>query len=137
MPRVLFLEDEEILVEDLPILLKEEGMTVESTTFIAKALEWLRERDYDVVLLDIMMRPAENMDAKQVNHGRGTGIEVARRMKAIKQDVPIVAFTVLKDPEILAQIREAGVVTIISKPAELDHIAGVLWQVIRGKAGRR
>jgi len=137
MPRVLFLENEEILVEDLPILLKGEGLDVKSTTSIAEALEWFAKEDFDVVLLDIMMPLAEDMDAEQLNHGLETGIEVARRMRAIKPDVPIVAFTVLSAPEVLTEIRKAGVVEIIKKPAELDQIAEVLWQVIRGRSGQR
>jgi two-component system capsular synthesis sensor histidine kinase RcsC len=130
MVRVLFLEDEKVLVEDLPILLKEEGFSVMSTVSIADALKWFGEVDFDVVLLDIMMRPAEDMDAERVNHGRRTGIEVARQMRATKPDVPIVAFTVVSDLEVLAQIREAGVIRIIKKPAELDRITRVLREVV-------
>ena len=130
MPRVLFLEDEEILVEDLPILLGEEGFDVSSTVSVTDALKWFGEQDFDAVLLDIMMRPAEDMDAARLNHGRRTGIEVARRMKAIRPDVPIVAFTALKDPEVLVQVRNAGAIRIIAKPAELEHIAQVLREVI-------
>lgn len=134
MPKVLFLEDEEILVDDLPVLLGEEGWEVKSTLSISEALEWLDVEDFDVVLLDIMMPPAENMDAEQLNHGRETGIEVARQMKKRKSDMPIIAFTVLRDHERLAKIREAGVIEIINKPAELDQIVEVLRRVIRGKS---
>ncbi len=137
MPRVLFLEDEEILVEDLPILLREKDLEVIGTTSIAQALEWFAEEDFDVVLLDIMMTPAEDMDPEKLDYGRETGVEVAQRMKSIKPDVPIVAFTVLTDPQILTEILKAGVVRIINKPSEPDQVADGLWEVIQSEPGRR
>jgi len=131
--RVLFLEDEEILVEDLPILLKEKGLEVKSTTSIAQALKWLAQEEFDTVLLDIMMPPEEGMDAEKLDYGRETGVEVARRMKAIKPEVPIVAFTVVRDPRIRAAMRDAGITTVLNKPQELEQIADALRQVIRAK----
>lgn len=129
MAKVLFLEDERILVEDLPVLLKEEGIEMKSTTSINQALEWFAEEEFDAVLLDIMMPLEKDMDAEQLDYGRETGVEVARRMKAIKPDVPIVALTVRRDPEIQAKMREAGVAMILNKPSELEQIATVLRQV--------
>jgi CheY-like chemotaxis protein len=52
-------------------------------------------------------------------------------MKAIRPDVPIIAFTVLTDPEVRKEMREAGITTVLGKPSELEQIATVLWQVIR------
>jgi CheY-like chemotaxis protein len=137
MPRVLFLEDEEDLVEYLPRLLKEKALEVTGTVFIDEALERFAKEDFDVVLLDIMMAPAADMDAEELDYGRETGVEVARRMKAIKPDVPIVALTVLTDSKIRAEMREAGIVEILNKPSEPEQIADFLWQVIRVRSRRR
>jgi CheY-like chemotaxis protein len=130
MARVLFLDDEGDLVDYLPYLLKEQSFEVISTTSISEALAKLAEESFDVVLLDIMMPPAKGMEGEHLDYGRETGIEVARKMKAIKPDVPIIAFTVLTDPEILARTREAGVVKTLNKPAEPDQIVYVLRQVV-------
>jgi CheY-like chemotaxis protein len=128
--RILLLEDEEILVENIPLLLKERGLEVVGITSIDRALELLGREDFDMVLLDIMMPPTEDMDAEKVDYGRETGVEVARRMKAVKPDVPIIAFTVLTDPQIQAEMREAGIIEVINKPVEPDQIADKLWQVL-------
>jgi len=132
MARVLFLEDEEDLVLYLPRLFKED-LEIVGTTSIDEALRQFAEEDFDAVLLDIVMPPADDMDAEQLDYGRMTGVEVARRMGAMKPDVPIVAFTVLTDPQILREAWEAGVVRIINKPAEADQVADALWQVIRSE----
>jgi CheY-like chemotaxis protein len=132
MARVLMLEDEPTLVNHLPRLLKEAGLNVIATTSIAEALGMLLSADdFDAIMLDIMMPPPEDIDPEKVDYGRLTGIEVARQMKDICPDVPIVVFTVLTDPEIRVKIREAGAAMIIDKPTELDEIAAALWRVIQ------
>jgi CheY-like chemotaxis protein len=137
MPRVLFLEDEIMLVEHLPILLREKGMEVSSTASVHDALDKFANESFDAVLLDIMMPPAEDMNAERLNYGRMTGVEVARRMKDIKPDVPIVVFTVLTNPEVWKELWEAGVARIVNKPSEVDTVADALWQVIRARPRRR
>jgi CheY-like chemotaxis protein len=131
--RVLYLEDEEGPLEVLPLLLREEGIEIIGTSSIEDALQWVSEQSFDAVLLDIMMPPAENMDDESLDYGRLTGIEVARRVKAKRPELPIVAFTVLTDREIRAQIRDAGAIEIISKPCEPDAIADTLLRVIRNR----
>jgi CheY-like chemotaxis protein len=131
--RVLYLEDEEDTLEVLPLYLREEGIEIIGTLSIEDALQWVSEQSFDAVLLDIMMPPTENMDDESLDYGRLTGIEVARRVKAIKPGLPIVAFTVLTDREIRKQIRDAGVIAIISKPCEPDVIADTLLRVIRNR----
>jgi DNA-binding NarL/FixJ family response regulator len=82
------------------------------------------------VLLDIMMPEPENMDSEKVEHGRETGVELARRFKARKPDVPIVALTVVRDPEIVARMNDAGIRRIVIKPADADAVAqALLWEI--------
>lgn len=76
MYKVLFLEDERYLVQDLPRLLKSKGLNMIGTTSITEALELFAKEKFDAVLLDIMMPPAEDMDAEALDYGRETGVEV-------------------------------------------------------------
>lgn len=131
MVKILYLEDEDVLVDVLTELLQLLGWEVKSTKSIPDALQWFQEQDFDIVLLDIMMTPAEGMDSKKVDYGRETGIEVARQMYELKPSVPIVAFTVLRDEQLRAKIFQAGAVDIINKPAEFDDIRIRLQQALR------
>ena len=108
MARVLFLEDEDILVENIPILMKEAGLHVVGTTSIEEALALLKEEEFDAVLLDIMMTPTGDMDEEAVDYGRETGVEVARQMSQIKPETPIVGFTVVTED--LSRLVEQGVI---------------------------
>jgi CheY-like chemotaxis protein len=133
MARILLLDDEGEIVEQLPPLLKDKGLEITGTVSIPEALALLGKEPFDAVLLDIMMTLPESMqaDAEKLDYGRETGVEVARQMKEIKPGVPIVAFTALTDPEIRARMREAGIVETLSKPAELTQVADVLLRVLR------
>ncbi|MGC1377183.1 MAG: response regulator [Anaerolineales bacterium] len=131
MVKILYLEDEQDLVDLLPMLLKGKGLEVFATTSIEEALERFTEEKFDAVLLDIMMQPADDMDAEKLDYGRKTGIEVARRMMALKPEIPIVAFTVMTDEKIMDEIRRAKVMHIIHKPSELDQIVVTLAQVTK------
>lgn len=130
MYKILFLEDELDLVEDLPVLLRESKLEVIGTASIPKALNLVANEKFDAVLLDIQMPPMEDMNAEAVGYGRETGIEVARRIKVIEPAVPIVALTVVTDSRIHAKMQEAGIIKIISKPSEVEQIAQTLLRVI-------
>lgn len=130
MYRVLFLDDERSLVQALPRLLKSKGLYMIGTTSITEAIELFAKEKFDAVLLDVMMPPAEDMDAEALDYGRETGIEVARRMQTQKPAVPIVALTVVRDREMQARMREAGIVEIINKPAETEQIVETLLRTI-------
>jgi DNA-binding response OmpR family regulator len=73
-----------------------------------------------------MMPPSADMDAEAVEYGRETGVEIARRMKALKPQVPIIALTVVSDPEIRTKMREAGIAYIINKPSDLEPMVDAL-----------
>ncbi len=133
MYRILFLEDEELLVEDLPLALAPDGFEVVATNSVTEALEYLKEEPFDVVLLDIMMPVPESLeiDPMQFAYGRETGVAVAKLMKAIKPTTPIVAFTVLTDPEIRSRMREAGIKRVITKPSEISTMVSALTEAIK------
>ena len=131
MVKILYLEDEVTLADLLTELFKVIGWELKSTKSIPDALKWFQEQEFDGVLLDIMMPPADGMDPEQLDYGRETGIEIARRMHNLKPGVPIIAFTVLRDAKTRSKILQAGAVDIINKPAEFEQIRSRLQQVIR------
>jgi CheY-like chemotaxis protein len=76
--RVLFVDDEDILVETVPTLLTELGMAVDTARSGERALALLRERasDYDLVILDLTMP-------------RVGGREVYRDLRGIRPNLPV------------------------------------------------
>jgi CheY-like chemotaxis protein len=132
MYKVLYIDDEPDMVEVLKPLLEATGLEVHATTSIVEALEVFERHEFHVVLLDICMPPAPGMDPEAVQYGRETGVEVARRLKMVRPEVPIVALTVVRDEEIKEHMRLAGVGSIINKPKDVAVIENELARAIAG-----
>ena len=133
--RILYLEDDPALTELLPEVIRNSAQDIRivGTTSINEALHQIETEDYDAVLLDIMMPPIDDMPEVETEFGRLTGIVVAQRMKSIKPDIPIIAFTHLSDPLIRNKIREAGISSVITKPAEPESIIDSLIRYVQKK----
>jgi CheY-like chemotaxis protein len=126
MIKAIFLDDESDLVEYLPKLVKSHGIEMLGFTDISQALSVFVEQDINAVLLDIMMKPTNDMDPEELEYGMLTGVEVLRRMKKLKPAIPVVAFTVLTNSTVKQLLRREGIVEFVNKPAEPDDIARIL-----------
>ncbi|MBM3211803.1 response regulator [Candidatus Poribacteria bacterium] len=113
--RVLFIEDEKFFLEQLQIALKDYDITPAYSA--PSGIELIKKKEFDIVLLDIMMPPPLDIDPEVVDFGRSTGVEVCKRIKSIKPEIPVIVLTVVRDPSILEKITEAGASKIINKPA--------------------
>lgn len=129
--RVLFIEDEKFFLEQLQIALTDYDITPAYSA--SSGLELVQKKNFDAVLLDIMMPPPSDMDPESVEFGRSTGVEVCRRIKSIKPEIPVIALTVVRDPGILERITEARADKIINKPASSKTVSAVLQEVLAKK----
>ncbi|MEM1056531.1 MAG: response regulator [Bacteroidota bacterium] len=110
-----------LLVEDHAVnrkvalgLLRRLGGTADIATNGREALEKMRERDYDLVLMDVQM---PEMD----------GLEATRRVRAELDHQPrIVALTANALAGDAERCREAGMDGYLAKPVRLDHLASAL-----------
>jgi len=130
--RVLFIEDEVFLLEELQSALTDYEIVPADSA--PKGMELIQKMDFDAVLLDIMMPPTEDMDPERVGYGRATGVELCRRIKNLKPDLPIVVLTVVRDPGILKKIVEVGANNIVNKPASSSVVNDSLHSVLRRDA---
>jgi len=129
--RVLFVEDEKFFLEELQLALTNYEITPAYSA--AGAMEIFQSGDFDAVLLDIMMPPSEDMDPEDVNYGRSTGVEICRRIKELKPELPVVVLTVVRDPGILERIEGAGADRIINKPVSSSEVSVGLDEVLNVK----
>jgi len=130
MYKILYIEDEFDMRDDMPAVLAPYDLQVTSPGSIIEALGLFQEQDFDLVLLDICMPPTEDMPIEEIDYGRATGLEVARRLKAIKPEVRLVAFTVVRDEEMLHKMRVAGICHVINKPSGVQEIANGISSVL-------
>ena len=118
-PSVLIVDDN---VKNLQILggfLQKEGLMIEFALDGMSALNWLEKKEFDLILLDIMM---PGMD----------GFEVCRIIKSdtVKQKIPIIFLTAKVDTESIINGFDLGAVDYVIKPFnQKELIARVKTQI--------
>jgi two-component system sensor histidine kinase/response regulator len=102
---ILIVDDVPKNIQLLGSILKEEAYELEFATSGKEALDWLDSRQFDLVLLDIMM---PEMD----------GFEVCRRIKEnpATREVSVIFLTAKADFQSIIQGFESGAVDYITKP---------------------
>lgn len=111
--RILIAEDETELAKGLKFLLEKNMFTVDTVHDGAEALAYLRCRDYDVVILDIMMPKVD-------------GLEVLRQIRATGSGIPVLMLTAKSEIEDRVAGLEAGADDYLPKPfASPEFIARV------------
>jgi DNA-binding response OmpR family regulator len=101
--RILVVEDEPVLREGLTDLLRGAGHTVEAVADGEAALERGSEPSIQLVLLDLMLP-------------RLDGVEVCRRIRELRPDVPILMLTALGSEDDKVRGLEAGADDYVTKP---------------------
>jgi signal transduction histidine kinase/ActR/RegA family two-component response regulator len=121
----LIVDDSEDTIAMLDQLLKISGANVTSATNGADALRLASEREFDVVLSDISM---PEMD----------GFEFLQRLRKIagREQIPVIAITGFGRPDDVERIRAAGFFSHLTKPLNLDTLAGVLDQLANRAASQ-
>ncbi len=113
---VLVVDDDPHLCEIIIDVLEAEGHTTRSASNGQEALERVRERKPQIILLDLMM-PIMN------------GWELATRLKATPEwaDIPIVFITAAHN-SIRDTHRELGAKAVINKPFDIDVLTEAVQQ---------
>ena len=113
---VVVIDDEKSVVNLLRAILEMDGYTVYEALTGQLGLGAVDEVSPDVVLLDVMM---PYMD----------GIEVCRRLKAKRPDMPVVILTARDDRELERQCFEAGADHFMNKPLMPGQLTEVIGTV--------
>lgn len=116
--RILVTDDNPVNREVAMGILRKLGLTADSVPCGRDTLATLRDRDYDLLLLDIQM---PDMD----------GLEVTRRIRRgeagpAARNMPIIAMTAQSSPEEQALCREAGMDGHLGKPLTPEVVARTL-----------
>lgn len=108
MARILIVEDEEKIARFVTLELEHEGYQVEHTADGRTAVDLALERDYDLILLDVLL--------PQLN-----GMEVLRRIRKHK-DVPVIMVTARDAVMDKVAGLDAGADDYLTKPFAIEEL---------------
>lgn len=122
MSKLLLVEDDETIVENLCVFLQQEGFFVESVFGQKQAIELLEEKNYDLVLLDISLAD-------------GNGFVICSYIKQ-NTDIPVIFLTASGDEYSVVTGLDMGADDYISKPFRPRELVSRIGVVLRrsGKA---
>lgn len=115
--RVLVVDDEKLIVKGLRFSLEQESMEVDCAYDGETALNMIREQEYDIVLLDIML-PKMN------------GLEVCQQVREFSS-VPIIMLTAKGDDMDKILGLEYGADDYITKPFNILEVKARIKAIIR------
>lgn len=115
--KVLFVEDGDLAREALAYYLKRRFKAVDVAGNGRDGLEMFKANHYDVVLTDIVMPVMD-------------GLDMARQIKAIDADMPIIILTAHSDAHHALLAKEIGVASIINKPVYPELVVEEIFRCV-------
>lgn len=117
MNRILLVEDDRQIIENLDEFLRHEGFDVKNATGQASALALLKENVFDIVLLDIMLAD-------------GNGFTTCSAIKS-EYDLPVIFLTASGDEYSTVTGFELGADDYISKPFRPRELISRIKNILR------
>ena len=118
--KVLVVDDEKLIVKGIKFSLEHDGMEVDTCFDGESALEKLKEKEYDMVLLDLML---PGMD----------GLEVCQDIREFS-DVPIIIITAKSEDMDKIMGLEYGADDYITKPFNILEVKARIKAILRRNA---
>ena len=118
MERILLVEDDAEIVSALMEFLRAEGFLVENAAGQKEALQKIRERDYDLLLVDISLAD-------------GNGYAVCAAARAEKEDIAVIFLTASADEYSTVAGLDMGADDYVVKPFETKEIVARIKAVLR------
>jgi DNA-binding NtrC family response regulator len=114
---ILVVEDEDIARKNLEHILKKEGYEVISVNSGVKALDLLKEKDFDLVLTDLKM---EKVD----------GMEVLRKSREVQAHTEVVMITGYATVSSAVEAMKEGAYHYIAKPYKIDEVRKIVQEAL-------
>jgi CheY-like chemotaxis protein len=118
--RVLYVDDDPALVRLIAKLLERRGFSVAGFTEQGRAIDAVRAdpQAFDIVLTDFNMRGL-------------SGVDVARAVRAIRANLPVVLMSGFVDEDTRDRAVAAGVSEVVLKGTSADEISRVVERLLR------
>lgn len=120
--RILIVEDEATLREQLETELKDQGYVVDAASDGEEGLYFGREFDYDVAIVDLGLPKID-------------GIDLISRLRSEERSFPVLVLTARGHWEDKVQGLEAGADDYLTKPFQMEELQARINALVRRAAG--
>jgi two-component system cell cycle response regulator CtrA len=120
--RVLLVEDDYAVSQSIEMMLKNEGMVVDSTDLGEDGLDIAKLYDYDIIILDLML-PDMN------------GYEVLKNLRNSKVNTPVLILSGLSEPDKKVKGLGYGADDYLTKPFDKSELLARIQAVVRRSKG--
>ena len=120
MSRVLIVDDEKTIVKGIKFSLEQDGMETDCAYDGEEALKYAREKEYDVILLDLMLPIID-------------GLSVCRQIREFS-DVPIIMLTAKSEDMDKIMGLEYGADDYLTKPFNILELKARIKAILRRSA---
>lgn len=112
-PRLMIVDDEQIVVKRLGRLFEKQGFEVETQTRGSVAIEELEKRHFDIVITDLMM-------------GIVDGMQVLEFARSNSPDTQVIIITGFGKKETAAEALRKGAFAFVIKPFKIDELKEIV-----------
>ncbi len=113
--RVLIVDDDRHMVRTLTDIVRLSGWNPDGAHSGEEAVEAVRKRPYQAVLMDVKMAGIN-------------GVEAFKAMKALRPEIKVILMTAYTAADIIADAERAGALKVLSKPVVLSGLLEMLEQ---------
>ena len=116
---ILIIEDDIAISTTMYMILKEVGYNITTASDGLTALELLKENSFDIILLDLIMKPIN-------------GIETYKEIKKISPGIKTIMITGHVDENQINEAKKEGINRIIFKPFDFDKLISIIEELYEG-----
>lgn len=120
--RVLLVEDDPMTAKSVELMLRGEGMVVDTTALGEDGLEIGKIYDYDIIVLDLML---PDMD----------GYEVLKRLRSARVETPVLILSGLTEPDKKVKGLGFGADDYLTKPFDKAELIARIQAIVRRSKG--
>ena len=113
---ILIIEDDIAISTTMYMILKEVGYNITTASDGLTALEILKENSFDIILLDLIMKPIN-------------GIETYKEIKKISPGINTIMITGHVDENQINEAKKEGINRIIFKPFDFDKLILIIEEL--------
>ena len=110
---ILIVDDNVVLITSIALILKRKGHLVATANSGQEAIDMVRDRPFDLILMDVKMQGM-------------SGIEAMEEIRTIRPDAAVVIMTAYDGEPLSIEARGKGAIGVLNKPFDMGEVLRII-----------